>query len=519
VSGQQLETEKTSSLEKGGAPSLLNAALSPPLPCYAVSTWALWIFAGIFLVNLPWLYEACERAGDYSLILLQTERAKHFDALEGPYSRFHFRHPAPTFFYFYALVSPLFFWVPSPQGVLYAAQCLLNGLFLWGSLRILSRESRSSSGPLSLLLAALWVALSLDKHFLFDPWGPSSVVFPFLAALVGFAALARGNFSGLLLLTAGMLFSVSNHLSTAPILAALLLIAAANAYLHCRKSRGYSLKAGDRTQLALSSLLLIAALIPVAIEASTSPGGSNLRSIAKFLTNPRTEPLRGLFETSEYVSSYLSAPFGDWHGSASILIGVLLVSLALLASKRAAPPARHLFCFSLGTLALIFAASLHVPGKMHTYLFLYASAPTIVFLSIIISKLSSRFEASAHVQGGILFALSAVTLIVVYQAPKECGGKYEGLLNSLSLSKSTPIQISPPSAQAWIPFATLTSLMYRKGYLPCVGREWEFMFTPALVCTSTPSRVITLGTKRDMGRYTEENPIFSGDLAAISRSE
>ncbi len=72
---------------------------------------------------------------DWAANSLLIERAKHFDDLYGPYSRFSFHHPGPAFFYVFALGEALFYnalhIVPAPyQGQVLINLCLVTGFYV-----------------------------------------------------------------------------------------------------------------------------------------------------------------------------------------------------------------------------------------------------------------------------------------------------------------------------------------------------------------------------------------------------
>ena len=97
--------------------------------------WTIWlpitVFALVLLANLPFYLSAdlIER-GDQAANALQIERARSFDELLGPYSRFEFHHLGPITFYYLAASEILFFWVPTYLGKHLLAQFVVNLLWL-----------------------------------------------------------------------------------------------------------------------------------------------------------------------------------------------------------------------------------------------------------------------------------------------------------------------------------------------------------------------------------------------------
>jgi hypothetical protein len=286
----------------------------------------------------------------------------------------------------------------------------------------------------------------------------------------------------------------------------------------------------DKRQALYSVLLLLAVVTPVALESLASPEGGNIRALANFFSSSRLESSKTAYEVLDYVMRYLSAPFGEWRSLPSIGIGCLVIISALFASRRQEKVAKHLCWLSVSALVLIYGAALQAPGKLHSYLFLFGSAPAAVLLSLSLSIITGGIQRK-NMTLAVLLLAGFCSAAAFYQKPKQCGGKYETLVSSLALPQGSSVQVVPPSAEDWIPFATLTSLLYRKGYAPCVEPSWRFMFTSDLVCSASPGTKIVVGMKRSMGPDLEEpreadsaraegrdysrRRILSGDLAAL----
>lgn len=142
---------------------------------------------------------------------LSVGRAKRFEQLYGPYSRWGFHHPGPAMFYVQALGEWLFYdtlkWVGSPvAGQTLAHAALMSGFFV-AALRVFARAVPAGRrrwwfvcGALALAIphfAAMGRIPSYDvlrgPSALMSLWSAHALVLPFLVLLTAGASVASGR--------------------------------------------------------------------------------------------------------------------------------------------------------------------------------------------------------------------------------------------------------------------------------------------------------------------------------------
>ncbi len=139
--------------------------------------------------------------GDGAANALQIINAKSFQEIYGNYSRWHFYHPGPFFFYIYAFGEILFHdflpLFPAPANAHTFMGIALQAGFLVVSLHIVAGYFRSSFFlPLALLFALVhfyFVARTIPGSVFLSLWPPHVICFPFMVFLISCASLATGR--------------------------------------------------------------------------------------------------------------------------------------------------------------------------------------------------------------------------------------------------------------------------------------------------------------------------------------
>ena len=252
--------------------------------------WTIWlpitVFALVLLANLPFYLSAdlIER-GDQAANALQIERARSFDELLGPYSRFEFHHLGPITFYYLAASEILFFWVPTYLGKHLLAQFVVNLLWLAAVARL---GRRLGFGPLSRVL--LWFVVPLQlialsggtPLLLTSVWGPLVVVLPLTVFVLSAALLARGELDRLPWAALSSVVAVHNHLGTLAVVAPLSLVAVVSLVLHLRRAGGAPRGRRLAVPLLLTAFIALLGVLPPVYEELTVVDG-NLSKIAIFM--------------------------------------------------------------------------------------------------------------------------------------------------------------------------------------------------------------------------------------------
>lgn len=240
--------------------ALVLVAVTPVLP-YLLST----LSEGVARFSI---------AGDFALLEQATRHASRGEALLGPYSRFHWHHPGPMFFYLVAPFQALF--DPASTG-LFVGTCALNAASA-ASLVWLLRECTTRTHAIC-GLAVLLAWFAAFGNVLPNPWNPLVIILPMMTFLLACSVLARGDARAL---APGAFFgalALSTHIATATtvVIAA---IAALAAFFLRRRSRTTRI---GRPHLVAASAILLLAFLPPIIEQVTASRGNMRRLVGFFI--------------------------------------------------------------------------------------------------------------------------------------------------------------------------------------------------------------------------------------------
>jgi len=157
-------------------------------------------------------------SADDALITMATRDAIHGHQLLGPYSRFGWHHPGPT--YFYVLSLPTWIAHGGPTGSWVGATAIGAAAVLGAAIVV-----RRVGGPRAgwwFAVGAVAVVCGLGPGLLRDPWNPYVVTLPVLFVAMASAAAAAGARGALAwALVVGSL-AVQTHVSTAPVVVGLI---------------------------------------------------------------------------------------------------------------------------------------------------------------------------------------------------------------------------------------------------------------------------------------------------------
>lgn len=181
----------------------------------------LLLFAGTFavllLARLPFYFaNPIHEHGDIALNALQIERAKAFRELYGNYSRFHFNHPGPAFFYVYAFADHVLrVWLGidiTPHNAHSLAGLAIQSFFFSLALSLAASWVRYRMFlPLALLAGALHFSL-VGSAFV-SIWPPHVLLMPFLAFFIACQSVASGRISHLPWAALAGCFLVHGHVA------------------------------------------------------------------------------------------------------------------------------------------------------------------------------------------------------------------------------------------------------------------------------------------------------------------
>lgn len=275
--------------------------LAAPARLLFVGTLLLLLAANqVAVFETPW-----HENGDFALNALQIERAKNLNEIHGNYSRFHFNHPGPAFFYVYAAGEWLFHdtlqIVPSQANAHILAGLALQAAFFAAALGVMASWVRSRW---FLVLAAALAGLhfAATRHAFNSIWPPHVLLMPFLCFLVATASVGAGRASHLWLMVFCGGFLVHGHVAQPLFVVTLALIAYAGLWWHGTAPRSAPWRNARREHLVAGGVLAVF-LAPFAVDL-LSGSDSNLAAIFRFYLAPKEQ------HSWTEALAYLSAFFG-----------------------------------------------------------------------------------------------------------------------------------------------------------------------------------------------------------------
>ncbi|WP_415908529.1 hypothetical protein [Oleiharenicola sp. Vm1] len=275
--------------------------LADPTRLIFIGTLAL-LVAGYhsFLFVTPW-----HEDGDFALNALQIERAKHLNEFYGNYSRFHFNHPGPAFFYVYAVGEyVLHDWlqvVPSPHNAHAIAGTMLQAFFFALALGIAADWIRSR-WFIPLALAAAGLHFGLAREAFVSIWPPHVLLMPFLCLLVAAASVAAGAMRHLPLLVLSGCFLVHGHVAQ-PLMVGVLFLTAYGLFWQTQRAGGITIppwKAQPGPHWIAAACIAVF-MIPFLVDL-TLGRDSNFAEILRFFLAKK--PHRSFIDSLVYLLSF-----------------------------------------------------------------------------------------------------------------------------------------------------------------------------------------------------------------------
>ncbi len=341
---------------------------------------------------------------DQSILEMQVLHSTKAMHLLGPYSRFHWNHPGPFFFY---LLAPLYALSGHATRSIWLSVWLLNVACLVGIVCVVER----SAGRLHAFVAGAllaWQVTCLGADALCDSWGPWVITLPFelLAFLCVAVATGRPQWLPLSALVAS--FVAQTEVATLPT-AALLLAAgtASGLALSANSSRGRSAfpaRAWLRGAMLALGVGCVVWLPSIAEQASTRPG--NLAKLWEFLGTERRP--HTLFEAYAAISEHFctilrldtllrsstsaSALRNPAQATLVAMGGLLgLLPVALVSGQRRGD--RYVVAGSVIAIAGAFGALLsatRAAGPLMSYLFLWTTGLGTLSVAMSVGELAAR---------------------------------------------------------------------------------------------------------------------------------
>lgn len=471
---------------------------------------ALWLglCAVVVPANRDLFVDARQPEGDYAANAFSIQRAKEGRELHGNYSRFHFNHPGPAFFYVYAAGERLFRdtleLVPTAFDAHLLSGLLLQAFFLAAALCLLARNCESPWKAGLLLLATAALHFACVPYAFYDTWPPFALLMPFVCFLTACACVSVGQASALpwCFLAGG--FLVHGHVAQ-PLFVLPLFLAALFLFWRGRAKQPENARASLRTPVLVSAVLLALFLAPLALDLF-SAGESNFDRILFHLRHADTGERPGWAQALGFTASYFGycsdqddwwmpgagRPFSEfwslyWPGFLAWGL-VSLAGFAALWKRRNERStelrlARFLALFCCAALALsAFWAKRQDGGLLYFnsyFVFGLAGALLLAFALALAPWLRRALPFGVA-------ALLAVAVLAVCSV-KIAGNPHRWHQDGASIEESLPRLLARdprPRApkllqfrnEVWVEAVTLGAALQRHGIDFRVSPEWGFMF-------------------------------------------
>ena len=443
--------------------------------------------------------DAC-LASDFALTELSVGEAAHAAQLVGPYSRFGWRHPGPTYFY---LLAPLYRISGGSSASLPVSVLIINWAAILGMVAALWRWA-DDWAPLALSLPlAFAYGAYLGPGFAYNIWNPAVTVLPLGVLLLTGAAVACGRTAPIPLVVAIGSFLVQTHVGYLPCVAAAIACAAVF-WWRARENAGPS-KRGSQVTTVVATLTTLVLLWtpPVVEELARTPG--NLTSIARFFIGRTAEHTLG--EALSIVAreiawpwSYLLfgardqySPYPALAGARlAVAVSIAVTQMALLGfwslRLRERPFARALARVSLACTLAAVAAVMRASGEVRPYLTTWISVVGLVGAVGAFAPLVShwaalrpglRAAAGLALVVGIGFALSLVGRPLVRDsqfAPARAAS--EAVIAALRQrgTRRPQVTIQTGSPELFFGASAVLLQMHKSGIAFAVNRPWWNFF-------------------------------------------
>lgn len=472
------------------------------------------------------------QTADDAVITMAARDATVRPVFVGPYSRFQWHHPGPT--YVYILGLPTRLWGGSPTGTwigatslaLLAAAATVLAVRRWGGPR---------AGWWS-AVAVLLVVCGWGPGYWRDPWNPYAVAFPVLFTLVAAALAAAGARGALIWAAVAGSLAVQTHVSTVPVIILPILIAGAAQLTRWRQARLGPLPAAaipaslpplplDRTpttwwrarpDLAVGGSLLVAEwILPVWDELF---GRHNLSAIASFFAT--RHPGHPWGESWRITTAVLGVSLhqhhqgvrdgvNDSHTAMTLVVFFGLSVVGIFAGLRYAKPiAVWLGAFGIFSLLLAVASVSRIVGFPYKYLLVWIStlpALPIIGAAVGLSGLTSSTlvrdreilgDARAPVERALntlarpaaVLTVSAVAFASLLGLRGVVRSTPAAALTDPDIARATeavwpvvsrvkgPVRIELADGERWPTAAGVGLQLERAGHPLHVDAEWTFLF-------------------------------------------
>ncbi|HLH02236.1 MAG TPA: hypothetical protein VKX25_05670 [Bryobacteraceae bacterium] len=469
----------------------------------------------LLLVNWQLFTTPLIENGDHAANAIQVQNAEHFRELLGNYSRWHFHHPGPFFFYLFAAGELVFYKllhvVPAPLNGEYLAQLLFNVGCLFASIFICQKNVKARLFPaLSVAASALFlyvVYAAIPYSAMIPIWPPYMSIFSFLLLAVAAASVGAGNWEHLPWMALAGMMMIHAHVAQfffAPILWLASLVCLV---LHERREGDLvAVIRRERKRIIIAGAIVLLFLLPIALDYFFDHP-NNLHQIRAYLREHH-----GYRNTARITFLYV-ASFFTFFRTPEIALANPSATLAEIANPQLYVSAYWSIYFFLALFAVVsyFGRLRQLP------LFLRLIFSEAVLILLLFTYWSSKITGGMFnfngffffsVQLLVLFALCAIVAYRIGIMPDRrtqialasaCAAPVL-LISSLDIRFPSDPNVLPivalvkanhpkqvaivQSNESWPTAAGIASYLERSGIDFCVEPDWEFTFGRSHVCTN-----------------------------------
>jgi len=442
------------------------------------------------LINWSLFSSPYAETSDYAVTGLQVWRAARFEEFLGPYSRFHFNHPGPVFFYVYALGERVFWFLQAPFGRYLLTQLILNLACVLAAMHSLYVTGRARFEPALLFVCYLLALRTLPSFIHADIWGAAVIIAPAVAFLMCASAFAQGNFQLLPLVTIPATLLVQQHVSTSVIVLPIGILAAAVGCWMAFGRRRERLSTKHLTALLVGlGVPLVAFALPFYQQFVAVDG--NLSKLLRFFYGDAAS-LKAEKEAARFVLGFYTRPLGLDDPDPFLVFGCVTAFSAILVWRQRDRLFLALSLF-LGVILSLYAAR-RIVGEVMEYLLWVEYSFVALFYFISLQMLISVFPRMRRALKNWEKAVSVLLIVAfailaagAYRVPYPEFNPVPGqMLNALNPDRNRVHKIVLFGGGAhhdqWPVAAGLLLQMVREGCRVCVSDDWTFMFGESMRC-------------------------------------
>ena len=454
---------------------------------------------------------------DEAVTEIWTRAALNGKALLGPYSRFGWHHPGPTWFYVAAAFSIVF--GPGVGGLAVAAAAVLAASTAIAVVIVGHAVGGRAAWIASLTLLAWTVAVGttwFDNY-----WNPLVVIGPCLVVGVAAAGLSAGYGWCLPLIVGFGSFAVQTHVGSAPTVIGL----TSPAVVALAIGGGWR-RLGRRPLVIGLVAVVVLWLLPFWEQIRNSPGNAtalikfarephdahDVREVARFL-GPQITLLH-----LDLVEASISRGF-DTNGTRWLVLlliaTVALGTLAVVNHRRGRPFHRTLCAGSAVAGVLLVWSTVHTADTAYAYLSVSAVAVGgIAWCGIVLTcadeismRMATDRDGRRRTAARLVAVMAVLSVVLTIHAllPAQRGqlralqptsqAVRSGVVEMLSaVAGQSPVLVRIDAPEGWPVAAALANQIERAGGDFAVDEYWTFMFGEQHLARGCPPVVIRVGS-------------------------